>query len=236
MKKAIGYIRRGKEGEGDRELITRYSMANDLAVSEWVEEDEDGFMSFACGEWLQNRRVGAIIVADSAVVSDSVYEFYAVKSLLKRKHSDLFAAESQFGAYGLYEKILNEFVDTLYRVETENAPIRKNDGRVDKASKGAYIGGRAPMGYRTENGKLVINEEEVPAVLCIMERKHRGCTMLSTVDALNQNGYKTRRGGKWQISTVQGIWNNEMFYKGYYKFGKDGGEWVKGQHEPLIKE
>ena len=233
MKKAVGYIRRGT---GDREVIERYCTENDIAVTEWIDEDEEGFVGFACSEWLQNRRVVAVIVADSAVVSDNVYKFYALKAMLKRKHSDLLAAESRFGAYGLYTKILDEFVDTLYKVETENAPIRRNDGRMDKASKGAYIGGRAPMGYKTEDGKLVINEEEVPAVLCIMERKHRGCTMLSTVDVLNQNGYKTRNGGKWQISTVQSIWKNEMFYKGYYKFGKDGGEWVKGQHEPLIKE
>ena len=233
MRKAVGYIRRGT---GDREAIERYCTENDMAVTEWVEEDEEGFTGFACGEWLQNRRVVAVIVADSAVVSENVYEFYAFKAMLKRKHSDLYAAVSRFGAYGLYEKILNEFVDTLYRVETDNAPIRRNDGRIDKASKGAYIGGRAPMGYKTEDGKLVINEEEVPAVMCIMERKHRGCTMLSTVDVLNQSGYKTRRGGKWQISTVQSIWKNEMFYRGYYKFGKDGGEWVKGQHEALIKE
>ena len=36
------------------------------------------------------------------------------------------------------------------------------------------------------------------------------------------------------ISSVQGIWNNERFYRGYYKYGKTG-IWVKGEHEPILE-
>ena len=91
------------------------------------------------------------------------------------------------------------------------------------------------MGYRVENGELVINEEEAAVVRFIFERKRSGCTMLSTVDALNKGGYRTRNGKEFVISTVQSIWNNEKMYCGWYKYGKDG-EWVKGLHEPIIEE
>lgn len=58
--------------------------------------------------------------------------------------------------------------------------------------------------------------------------------MLGTMNALNAAGYKTRNGKPFVISTVQSIWNNERTYRGEYRYGKNG-EWVKGQHEPILK-
>jgi hypothetical protein len=89
------------------------------------------------------------------------------------------------------------------------------------------------MGYRAVDGKLEVNPDEVPVVLLIMEEKHAGRTKIGTVEKLNANGYRTRRGGPFQISTVQSIWNNEKFYEGYYKV-KGTDEWVMGQHEAIL--
>lgn len=91
------------------------------------------------------------------------------------------------------------------------------------------------MGYKVVNGKLVIDEEEAKVVRFIFNRKKQGLTMLSTVAALNEEGYKTRGGKPFVISTVQSIWNNERTYRGDYKYGKDG-EWVTGAQEPILKD
>lgn len=123
----------------------------------------------------------------------------------------------------------------LAQVEKENIKNRMSVGRAQKAKRGGYSGGRAPMGYKVENGQLVINEEEAPAVRFIFEHKFAGDTMLGTVNALNEAGYTTRNGKPFVISTVQSIWNNEKTYRGYYRYGKDG-EWVEGQHEPILTE
>lgn len=90
------------------------------------------------------------------------------------------------------------------------------------------------MGYRIENGGLVIDENEAKVVRFIFDKKASGETMLGTMRALNEAGYKTRNGKDFVISTVQSIWNNERTYRGEYKYGKNG-EWVKGQHEPILK-
>ena len=47
-------------------------------------------------------------------------------------------------------------------------------------------------------------------------------------------GVWAQNGKPFVISTVQSIWNNEKTYRGYYRYGKDG-EWVEGQHEPILK-
>lgn len=90
------------------------------------------------------------------------------------------------------------------------------------------------MGYRVENGALVINEEEAKVVRYIFDRKHSGKTMLSTVDALNADGMRTRNGKPFVISTVQSIWNNERMYWGWYRYGKEHMKWIRGQQEPIL--
>ena len=238
VKKAVGYIRNGKrKSEIDRQkkAIDGYCIEHDMAVTDWIGMNGETFGEIAYGDWMTGKKVDAVIVADSGYVSGSVYEFYAYKSVLKRRHSDLIAVSGRFPGYDLYVKLFNELIETMCRIDLENAPIRKPHDRMDKAARGAYIGGRAPMGYKAENGQLVINEQEVPVVRFVMESKHSGKTMLGTVEALNSNGYKTRNGKPFVISTVNGIWKNEMFYRGYYRYSKDG-EWVKGQHEPILKD
>jgi len=236
MKRVAGYIPGGADAE-KRSVIEEYCLKNDMAV-EWI-ESRDGFGEIAFGDWMTGRKVNAVIVADSSDVSEDFYEYHAYGCILKRRHSELIAVRELFGKrYAVPEAVIRTFVDKLCEVELKNKPIRKPHDRTDKAARGQYIGGNAPMGYKVQDGRLVINPDEVSVVLMVMDRKHSGKTMLSTVDALNQGGYRTRKGGKFVISTVQSIWNNEMFYRGYYRYSKSGGngEWVKGEHEPILKD
>ena len=237
MKKAVGYIRRtaSKEyTETQRKVISEWCEKNDYEVIEWIEEK--GFDAVAYGNWMGHRKIDAVVASSNVNVSGEFDKFYAYKCKMRLRNSDLVVVHKEaYAGYAVYEGILERMVDTFCRMEIEHEPVRNENGRMRKVAKGGYIGGQPPMGYKVEDGRLVINPEEVPVVQCIMDRKRSGKTMISTVDVLNQNGYKTRRGGKFVISTVQSIWNNEKFYQGYYKYGK-GDEWVPGQHEAILKD
>ena len=235
MKLAVGYIKKGKEAESEqaqRKHIEEYCLKHDMAVVMWM-DCEIG--SVAYGHWMRGKKYDAVVVADSAYVSGNIYEFYAYKCVLKRRHADLLAVRDHFAGNELYRKILDTLVDTICEVEVRNEPLKQASDRTDKIARGAYIGGRAPMGYRIENGQLVVEPKEAEVVRFALERKRQGKTMLGTVDALNAAGYKTRAGKEFVISTVQSIWKNEMIYKGYRRYGKDG-DWVKAQHEAIIGE
>ena len=240
MKRVAGYIGGVKQKADAEKLkgkLQAYCSGHDMLITEWLDGKCGSIGEVAYGNWLNGRKVDAVVVPDVKVVSENLYEFYAYKAVLKRRHSDLVVAEDGdvFPGYGMCEKFLNELIDTMCRVDVANQPVKTNNGRIDKAARGAYIGGKAPMGYMAVNGKLEINPEEVPAVEFIFDRKRKGGTMLGTVHELNAKGYRTRAGKEFVISTVQSIWNNEMFYKGYYRYRKDG-DWVPGQHEAILKE
>lgn len=235
MKKVVGWIRIRKGRKVDeanqKKAIEAYCAEAGVEVVDWLRGES--FDEVAYGNWMGHKRIDAVVVASCADVTKNVYEFYAYRCKLRMRNSDLVAVKDEgYSGYSLYRKIFEEFTDVLARMELEHEPVRGSTKRTRKVAKGGYVGGNAPMGYRVVDGRLEVNQEEVPVVLFIMEEKHAGRTKVGTVEKLNARGFKTRRGGPFQISTVQGIWNNEEFYKGYRK---NGDEWVRGQHEAILK-
>lgn len=233
MKKVVGYVRSGKKRDMERQekAIREYCMKSDVVL--------DGIMVFgsfdecAYGDWMGHRKIDAVVAASTEDVAENAFEFYAFRCKMRMRNSNLWVAEwKDYAGFKLHRKIFEEFTEVLVRKELEHEPILRKSNRIRKVANGGYVGGQAPMGYKVEDGKLIVNPEEVPVVLFIMEEKHRGGTKLGTVEKLNAQGYKTRKGGPFQISTVQGIWNNEELYRGYRK---NGDEWVKGQHEAILK-
>lgn len=89
------------------------------------------------------------------------------------------------------------------------------------------------MGYEVRGGALCINEKEAAVVRRVFELRDGGVTLNGIVDSLNKDGYTTRNGKPFVISTVQSIVNNRKTYEGFYRYGKNK-EWVKGQHEPIL--
>lgn len=238
MDKAIGWIRRtgNKLDEAEQQAkIEEYCRKNLLELADVLETADFREVAYGTG-WTRNRIIKAVVVARAIDVSEDYCEFEAYKLKLRLRNSDLVAADGRkYAGYSLYDTLLDGVFSAFCKMEVMNDPVRNNVRRRKKMAEGGYIGGNAPMGYRVVNGTLVTNPDEVPVVKFIMERKHSGKTMMGTVEALNAAGYKTRRGRPFVISTVQSIWNNEQFYRGYTKYGKDG-EWVKGQHAAILKD
>lgn len=236
MKKAVGWIRTEKKAgmERQREAIKAYCMKDDMEIVDWIESDNFGDVAY--GNWMGHRRIDAVVAESNFTVTGNVFVFHAYRCKLQMRNSNLVVTKwYDYPGYRIHQKALEEMVRVQVDLEMAHEPVRNATGRIRKASKGGYIGGNAPMGYRVVDGRLEVNPEEVPVVEFIMEEKHRGGTKLGTVQKLNASGYKTRRGGEFLISTVQGIWNNEKFYRGYYRL-KGTGEWVKGQHEAILKD
>lgn len=234
MKKVIGYIHAGNKRERDRQekAIRAYCLANEMDLL--FCQTHDSLDEVVYGNFMGHSRIDAVVAASNEDITGNVFEFYALRCRLRMRNCALVVAHwTDYPGYGLHRKIFEEFTEVLARKEFENDPVLQKNGRIRNRLKGGYIGGNAPMGYRVEAGKLVVNPEEVPVVKFIMEEKHRGGTKLGTVEKLNARGYKTRKGGPFQISTVQGIWNNEELYRGKRKVGD---EWVAGQHEAILKD
>lgn len=252
MRRAVAYCRVSTDGQvgedkfgiaSQRDMIREYAAKNDFEIVDWfIDEGISGAESKrpALGRLLEgevtNPPVEAVIVAKADRLARDITLYYGFKAKLAELKLDIISVTEDWSAQDkLTGMILENFLAMVAQIEKENIRVRMSGGRKQKAKRGGYAGGQAPMGYKAVNGKLVINEEEANVVRFIFDRKNRGCTMLSTVSALNDAGLHTRNGKPFVISTVQSIWNNERTYRGEYKYGKDG-EWVKGAHEPILKD
>lgn len=249
MKNVVGYIRVSTDGqcgedkfglEVQRDIIIDYCKRNDLAIVRWFTDEGEsgakerpGFDEIVYGE-VTNPPYEAVVVAKSDRVARDINIYYYYKMMLRKKDIELWSVAEDFGQFGVFANMLEAFTLCVAEMERDNINKRTSAGRAVKASKGGYSGGRPPMGYEVENGKLVVNEKEAEIVRYVFRMRENGETLLGIVAALNDGGYRTRSGKEFLVSSVQSILKNERFFRGEYKYGNSG--WVKGTHEPILKE
>lgn len=244
------YIRVSTDGQcGDdkfgldvqKKTISEYCAKNDMTIIRWyMDEGESGakerpgFDEIVYGE-VSNPPTEAVVVAKSDRVARDINIYYYYKMMLRKKDIKLISIAEDFGQFGVFSNMLEAFTLCVAEMERDNITKRTSGGRKVKAAKGGYSGGQAPMGYKVSNGTLVINEEEAAAVRRIFQLRDSGVSLVDAIDILRDEGYKTRKGKDFALATLYSIVNNRKTYQGYYHYGKTN-EWVKGQHEPILKE
>jgi site-specific DNA recombinase len=97
-------------------------------------------------------------------------------------------------------------------------------GKKEKAARGGFAGGAAPMGYKRDlKGGLLVDEAEAAIVRQIVDLRGTGHSFQAIATALNNAGVKPRRGTKFYSSTVRYMLDNPK-YRGLneYLFRHDG--------------
>ena len=231
------------EIRAQKEQIMAYCARNEMQISGWYVDDgepvdEEGVSEFdrlVYGDEVKGPPVEAVIVAKSDRVSRDINEYYYYRYELLRKNVGLISVMEDFGRLGVFGQALEALVFTMVKMERERVAKHTKSGRVAKAAKGGYSGGRPPFGYRPVNGVLTIVPEEAEAVKKIFEMKKDGFTHKEICEVLNAEGKTNRSGGRFSASTICTILANENTYLGYYRYGKSG-EWVKGEQDPILTE
>ena len=252
MKNVVAYCRVSTDAqagedkfgiEAQKEQIMRYCAKNEMQISNWyvdegksgAKEDRPEFDKLIYGTDVQNPPVEAVVVAKSDRVARDINIYFYYKHELLRKNMELISVTEDFGQLGVFSEALEALVLVMAKMERENITKRTSGGRAIKAAKGGYSGGRPPFGYKPVGGVLTIVPDEADIVRKIFKMKKDGATYKEICDVLNAEGKTNRSGTKFSISTIQTIFENENTYRGLYRYGKTG-EWVKGVHEPILKE
>lgn len=246
---AIGYIRVSTEAqagddkyglEAQKEKILVYANENGYNIVEWFCDEKSGasderpeLNKILFDEGITNPPFEAVIAFKSDRVARDTKLYFYYLYVLEKRNIKLLSTQEVFPE-GDFANIYRALMLFVAEQERKNIAIRTGNGRRVKAAAGGYSGGRAPYGYKAEGGRLVINESERPIVEFVFAEHRKGTPMLTIADKLNDLGYRTRKGTKFQNTSVRSIIKNEPFYKGMYKYGDMN--WVRGIHEPLFKE
>lgn len=248
-KKAIGYIRVSTEAQANddkygvdvqKHEIETYANEHGYEIVEWKQDEMSGakddrpvWSEILYGDCYNPPVQAVIVFKNDRVARDTKLYFYYLYTL-EKKNIKLLSTQEKFEEGNDFANIYRSLMLFVAEQERKNIALRTSKGRSMKAACGGYAGGRAPYGYKPVDGQLEINPDEVGIVKLIFEERNKGNSFNKIAVKLLDEGYRTRNGSMFAAASIKSIVDNEMFYKGYYKYGKDS-EWIKGVHEPLFK-
>lgn len=135
---------------------------------------------------------------------------------LARNTKELLEFAEIFKKHGASLTSLQESIDTstpggmlFYTIlgavgqwEREETSSRVSSAVPIKAGEGKPVGGQASFGYKWENKKFIIDENEAPIRKLIYETFLKTRRKKTTAKELNEMGYRTRNGSKFSDTTI----------------------------------
>ena len=143
------------------------------------------------------------------------YDSATYKSKLKKNGVRVLSAKENItdDASGILIEGVLESMAEYYSAELSQKIKR---GISISASKCKYFGGSVPLGYKVDEQKnFVVNEETAPIVKKMFEMLVGGNTYADIIRYLNERGIKTSRGGKWNKSSFHRIFSNRRYLGKY---------------------
>lgn len=254
FRNAIGYVRVSTEGqagddkygvEAQKEKILVYANEHGYNVVKWccdtvsgASEEKPEWDKILYGDDVTNPPYEAVIAFKSDRIARDTKLYFYYLYVLEKRNIQMISTQEDFPE-GEFANIYRALMLFVAEQERKNIALRTGNGRKVKASAGGYSGGRAPFGYRADGGRLVIEPKEAEVVRLIYSMKD-DMPMLRIAEWLNDNGYRSRSGGKFYASNIKTILGNEPTYRGMYRYGRGKNNndvpWVKGVHEPILTD
>lgn len=246
--KAIGYTRVSTEEQSaddkygievQKQAISDYASRNGYEVIKWMIDTISGAkdnrpeLDKILYRQDELPKYDAVIVfKNDRVARDTKLYFYYFYTLEKR-NVKLLSTEEHFSEGDDFANIYRSLLMFVAEQERKNIALRTGKGRSLKAHCGGYSGGNRPYGYDCRDGVLVLNQGERGIVETVFrEHDEKKKPLIDICDTLYEKGYRTRKGKRFQPSTVRGILLNRLFYEGKYKYGDM--DWVQGVHTPIL--
>ena len=101
----------------------------------------------------------------------------------------------------------HQLLITFAQYEREVITERVRDKMAASRKKGKWVGGSVPMGYRVENKKLTIVEEEARIIQRIFQRFIEIQSPTLIAQELNKDGIRTKQGKAWDKPHIYRILN-----------------------------
>lgn len=222
-----------REGNGlaeQRDSLREYCTAHGLEIVAWY---EDAGVSGAEVE-LREAMVG--LIGDAKAIGRSFDAVVATKvdRLARSLFGQLFVEKELTTAgvrivYAHQENLagtdpmtiaFRQMMGVFAELEKNMIKARLSGGRLAKARKGGYAGGRAPVGFLAEKGRktLEVDPEKATAIRRVFELKAQGLTLRQIASNLNNEGFTTAMGTQWRPPQVKRVLDRQKMYSGGYQY------------------
>ncbi len=166
-----------------------------------------------------NHRINNVLVYKLDRITRSVKDLIYLIELFDKYNCTFNSMTEKIDTSNAVGRMFIKIIGIFAEFERENLAERVSMGYEQKTREGNYTNCNGVYGYDYVNGVgLVLNEEESLVVKRIYNYFLDGNSMLSIVRKLESEFIKTKRGGKWRVSTIKSILTNPL-YIGRVRYG-----------------
>jgi len=254
-KKVLGYVRVSTEEQASKGhgLEAQERAIRSFAESQGFEligiEKDSG----VSGAKKPSERIGFLRVLQLAEArSYSVLLVWKFDRLARNLFYSVTTVNDLKEKYGVVLRSVTEPIDTSnpmgemiftllagFAAEERRVIIRRTlAGKREKASRGGFSGGAAPLGYgRDREGGLIVVDAESAVVLRIFEMREDRLSLMSIARKLNNEGVPSKRGGKWYPATIRYILDNPKYHgwsEYYFRWEEEVHFLNEGSHPAIL--
>lgn len=167
-------------------------------------------------------------------ISRNIADFSALMNELNDLETSFISIKEQFDTKTPMGRAMMYIASVFAQLEREVIAERIRDNLLELSKTGTWLGGEAPLGFKTERykkvevceqendyitkkskvaSKLVVNEDEMKIVLLIYSKFLELKSMSKLVTYLMNNDIKTRKGVYFGINAVRKILTNPVYAK-----------------------
>jgi len=165
---------------------------------------------------IKDKKCNTIVVLKLDRLTRSVYDWENILKFLDENNAYLDCANDDINTTNANGKMISRILTSVSQQEIERTSERTKIG-LSGAIKNGHIPSRAPLGYKHENKKLVIDPLTKDIVIRIYDLYYKGNSYQTISNLFNKE--KVCGKDNWRDTAILNIISNEV-YKGDYVHGK----------------
>ena len=165
---------------------------------------------------IRAKKINTIVALKLDRITRSIYDWENLMTFLDENDAYLDCVNDEINTTSANGKMISRLLMSVSQNEIERTSERTKIGLAG-AIKNGHIPHVAPLGYKREDKKLVIDYSTKDIVIRIFDMYYNGLSYKKISNVLNEE--KVLGKDNWRDSTIMGILENEI-YKGDFVHGK----------------
>ena len=167
-------------------------------------------------EDIKSKRINTIIALKLDRITRSIFDWEKLMTFLDENDAYIDCANDEVNTTNANGKMVSRLLMSVSQNEIERTSERTKVG-LSGAIKQGHLPSQAPLGYKHENKKLVIDYSTKDVVVRIFDLYYNGNSYQTISNILNEEQVLGKT--NWRDSTITAILENEV-YKGDFVHGK----------------